>query len=55
MPQAIVPLSDVEPEALKTFLRTLEFSDVVIEWKYFDNAFNRTGVRGFCAVRDEQY
>jgi hypothetical protein len=47
MASSIVPLGDVSGHLVRDFLRRFDFDPHIIEWKYFDAAFNRGRSRGY--------
>lgn len=47
----ILPLSEVQPSLLLAYLADRGFSESMIQWKYFEESFNRGRERGYCAVQ----
>src|SRR3712207_729803 len=47
MASSVVPFGDVAGDRVRDFLRQSGFDPQIIEWKYFDPAFNRDRNRGY--------
>ncbi len=50
--KSFVPLSSVPRPAVLDYLERRGESRVIMEWKYFDEAFNRGRERGYVWLRD---
>ena len=53
MSSLILPLADAPDDRVKAYLRSRGLSPAVIEWKYFDDAFNRKRNRGYVWLHDD--
>ena len=50
----IRPLAEVDPDRVRSYLQARGMSREIVDWKYFDQAFNRGRARGYCWVRSDE-
>jgi hypothetical protein len=54
MSSSIVPLEDISAHLIRDFLQQFGFDPPIIDWKYFDQAFNRGRDRGYVWLRRDR-
>jgi hypothetical protein len=54
MRSGLMIMREAEPAAVKKYLLSREIEPEIIEWKYFDQSFNRHRERGVVLVRENQ-
>ena len=52
MASIIRPLSSVDPQPIKEYLVSFGIPEAVVDWKYFDQRFNRGQERGFVSMSE---
>jgi hypothetical protein len=52
MASIIRPLSSIDPQPIKEYLVSFGIPEAVVDWKYFDQSFNRGQERGFVSLSE---